>query len=224
MWKLRLVLYSTLVLMFPFASHASTIASCETFGNVDISTGANSAACVPANEKFNVGFRSENAAARVAYGIMGVEGGLQISDGVIDGSSGIASGFTSQAMFSDTYTVNTSTPTSGFLVFKDLVDGSSLFAGSGTYGTGAQDGNFTDTYFIVSGPISTDTTLGNGSQLLTVFLPFVSSETTSFSFALQTNGGCGIGWNSSCQASTDYFNTSIVTGYSVELRYRVVGR
>jgi hypothetical protein len=216
-------------------AQASTIAMCSTGGNVSNASGSSTATCSPADQSegfpFNPGTwtRSESAAARAGYGILGVETSGQITSPNPLGG-GVATGASASASFTDTFTVTTSQVSSGFIDFTDEVDGNSSVTGSGTF-AGALGSNpnnpyyssFDETYIYVNSVLNPSNSLGadyfifltNGTTLATISIPFITSEGGSFTVTLNTVDSCGIGGGSSCTVINNYFDTSTITGYSL---------
>jgi len=214
--RLPAAAFAVLVLIASLSTvaRASTMTSCQNGNTLNPTLSV----CTYAA---GVGYTQDSdSSARAAYGALGVSGNLDIASPNI----GVAASYNAVASFTDTFTVTTATPTTGFLDFTDLVDGSSSVTGSGTFFP-LVDGEtlFDQTslgVFSVFNPtngIAADYYLPvvNGAVSDTIELPFISSESETFTITFQTNGGCGIAGASACVVDSNYFNTSIITGYSL---------
>jgi hypothetical protein len=214
--RLPAAAFAVLVLIASLSTvaRASTMTSCQN-GNTSNPT---LSVCTYAA---GVGYTQDSdSSARAAYGALGVSGNLDIASPNI----GVAATYNAIASFTDTFTVTTATPTTGFLDFTDLVDGSSNVTGSGTFfplinGETLFDETTLGVYSVIDpiNAIGADyyIPVGNGTTLDTISLPFISSESETFTITFQTNGGCGIAGASACVVDSNYFNTSIITGYSL---------
>jgi hypothetical protein len=172
--------------------------------------------------------RSESADARSAYGVLGVDGSSQIHDF----GTGVASGFTASAGFSDIATFGIANTfvsgLSGSIGFVFSTDGVNSVSGSGDFATTASDGQFIHTSLDALSPHSDVAyPIANGQSSFIVWLPFTAADVTRaegpiywfdipVSLSLSTAGGCGTNGFAVCTLSSDFFDTALVTGVLLE--------
>jgi hypothetical protein len=204
------------------ACRADTFASCETAGNFAIGGSANVAACTPLDQSDIVPggdhwFRSESAAARADYGILGVKGSGRFSGYIKPSEAGPNTGWNTEAYFKDLLTI-TGTPFDGSIAFTLQMTGSEDITGTGdffsypdvtTYLSAVAGGSPSSYVFTITGP-----------EEVTAIFPFYASYfsaedtlTMSLQFDLVSYGGCGISGEGSCLAQANFYDTARVAGY-----------
>ena len=230
---MKKIAFASLVMPLAFGllssvGNASTVTSCT--DNSGQANGTSTAACGPESEAWITGFyysngggsygfsRSSSSVASASDGLLQIQGNAQaasITTGAVQSTTfapyySVTGSVSALATFSDTFTVQTAMPTSGEVIFTDLVTASMLSSGAGTYGVepGSANGMIFDSVY---GPQS----VANGAELFTFAIPFVSSKTSNITVALLANYDCVTNaQNSSC--SDSFVGASVITGYTVE--------
>ena len=211
------------------ACFADTMASCETAGNFTIVSGANMAVCAPPDQSASANepgddywFRSENAAARADYGILGVKGSGLFSGYIKPSEAGGGNtSWQNEAYFRDLLTI-TGTPFDGSLAFTLQLTGSESLTGRGDFYSpfAPQSGVATNLY--ASGLYTESDFVITGPEEVTAIFPFYAGNfgddrtlTIGFEFDLVSYGECGISGEGSCLVQANFYDTAQVTGYTL---------
>lgn len=222
------------IVLLPEKSFGDTISSVSVNGQYQqcSDSGAAAAAC-QVNENTSLGGGTVTfvgtAGARSSYGDLGTDVSWVANCNGITAPSNCYSDSgpaTAMAQFGDTFEIQNG-PSSGALLFSALADGT-----SGVTCVASAPGNDANVAFICgNSPFNTilsvgggsslidgstgDSVLPNGSTLLTIAIPFVGSS-VAVDFAMQSSGRCLVSNEVNCNGFTNFYNTFLITGVSVE--------
>jgi hypothetical protein len=228
-------LVALLITLSPRTAQADLQSTASVMGTYETcsQSGSSSASCqTTGSEPLGLGsatFGGE-ASAHAAYGELGtaasaLAGCSDISApyNCYDFNSGIS---LATAQFLETFNI-TNGPASGFLVFHGIADGSSSLTCVGP-DSGFVCGNYGgNTYLDVTGGsingITGNYILANGTSFLNIIIPFTPADliTSNLSsvettFGLVSGFGCAATDDTTCNGFSNFYNTFVITGLSVE--------